>query len=316
MEHNNITPNTIFSITQEDAHQRLDAYLNQKLPSYSRSFFQRLIQEKQILINGKPANKSSLLLKVGDVITIQFPDAKKSEPYKELDPSVKVAIIFEHEHFFVLNKPAGLMVHTPNHSSNDATLVDWIIAHHKEIASIGQTNRPGIVHRLDKDTSGIIIIARTNYAHIQFGTMFEQRIIHKTYTAIVHGHPPKEGTIDRAIGRCPSIRTRMTTYSASQAESHNARHAITHYKVLEYFTDYSLVEVKPVTGRTHQIRVHFASIGHPIMGDTVYGKSSILIGRQALHAHSISFLFDNQEHLLIAQLPEDIEKTIALLRSE
>lgn len=304
-----------FTINTADAHQRLDAYLSQQFPAYSRSFLQRLIQEKQVTINNKPANKSSIVLKLHDTIVVQFPEASQPSTQKTIDPNIKVNIIFEHEHFLIINKPAGLMVHTPNHESQTPTLVDWIIAHYKEIALTGQADRPGIVHRLDKDTSGILIIGRTNYAHATFGAMFEGRTIHKTYVALVHGHPAKIGSIDLSIGRSPHLRTKMTTVPSTQLSTIKTRAALTHYTVLEYFNDYSLVEVKPVTGRTHQIRVHMAAIGHPIVGDRVYGKPSELIDRHALHAHAITFIFDSREYALSADIPEDMATVIEKLRA-
>lgn len=296
-----------FTITQADASQRLDTFLSQKFAAYSRSFLQRLIQERHVFVNSMPAPKASWILKLHDVVTVNFPTSKESEKPKALDPDIKIDIIFEHEHFFVINKPAGLMVHTPNHASETATLVDWITLHHQDIAHTGQADRPGIIHRLDKDTSGVLIIGRTNYAHNTFGALFEQRTIHKTYLAIVHGHTPKTGTIDLAIGRSPNIRTKMMAVPAGQTAHTKIRHALTHYTTMQYFNEYSLVEVKPVTGRTHQIRVHMAAIGHPIVGDIVYGKSSPLINRQALHAFSLEFTFDGKKHELTANIPEDIE---------
>jgi 23S rRNA pseudouridine1911/1915/1917 synthase len=305
----------IFTVNEEQAHQRLDAFLSQQFSMYSRSFLQRLIQEKQVILNNKPANKSSIILKLNDSIVVQFPNAPELSTQKIVDPNITIDIIFEHEHFLIINKPAGLMVHTPNHESQTPTLVDWIIAHYKEIALTGQADRPGIVHRLDKDTSGVLIIGRTNYAHITFGAMFENRTIHKTYLALVHGHPAKTGSIDLSIGRSPHLRTKMTTVPATQLNTIKARAALTHYTVLEYFKDYSLVHVKPVTGRTHQIRVHMAAIGHPIMGDTVYGKASGLINRQALHAQTINFIFDAKEYTLTADIPADMQKIIEKLRT-
>lgn len=310
-------PNRIFTHTIADhvSGIRLDKFLSEQYPTYSRSFFQRLIQEQCVSINGIIIKKSGIILKHTDTVEIKFPTQELTH---SIDPSQipsDIPVIFTHEHFMVINKPAGLLVHTPNHESTTVTLVDWIQAHHKEIAQTGQPDRPGIVHRLDKDTSGILIIGRTNYAHVTFGALFEQRAIHKTYLAIVQGHPPKTGTIDLSIGRSPSIRTKMTAISAEQPTTIKVRSALTHYTVLEYFKDYALIEAKPVTGRTHQIRVHFAAIGHPLAGDTVYGKTSNLINRHALHAYSIAFTFDNQEYALNANIPQDFQKLLDTLRS-
>lgn len=313
-----VLPNSIFShiVDKNTLGSRLDKFLSEQYPNYSRSFFQRLIDNQCITINGKKITKSSIILKEKDVVQVEMPTSQPALP--PLEPTEiprDIPIIFKHEHFMVINKPAKLLVHTPNHASTTPTLVDWITANHKEIALTGQADRPGIVHRLDKDTSGILIIGRTNYAHAVFGTLFEQRAIHKTYWAVVHGHPSKEGSIDLSIGRSPAIRTKMTTIPAGQPTTIKVRKALTHYTVLEYFAHYSLVEVKPVTGRTHQIRVHFAAIGHPLIGDIVYGNSSEFIDRQALHAHSIAFKFDNEEYALAADIPEDFKKLLTTLRS-
>jgi 23S rRNA pseudouridine1911/1915/1917 synthase len=178
------------------------------------------------------------------------------------------------------------------------------------------SDRPGIVHRLDKDTSGLLLIARTNYAHATFNTLFQTRTIHKTYLALVHGHPPASGTIDLAIGRHPVNRHTMTTFKAGtyEAARHRTRNAFTAYTVLEYFDEYSLLEVKPVTGRTHQIRVHLAALGHPIVGDAVYGTASKLIARQALHAHRLQFMFDGQEHIFTQPLPGDMANVVSSIK--
>lgn len=304
-----------FIITQADEHHRLDTYLSNQLPRYSRSFLQRLIQEKNVAINEKVAGKASTVLKINDCVVVQFPEPEIPQPKNPLDPALSIPILFEHEHFLVINKPAGLLVHEPNRSSKDATLVDWIKAHYQEIALTGQVDRPGIVHRLDKDTSGVLIIGRTNYAHASFGALFEKREIHKTYLAIVHGNPPKTGSIDLAIARDPHIRVRRFAVDLHTPDSFKRRAALSHYTVLEYYNDYSLVEVKPVTGRTHQIRVHLAAIGHPLVGDAIYGKASSLIKRHALHAHTLSFMFDDHQHTFKANIPEDMQSLLEKIRA-
>lgn len=256
------------------------------------------------------------MVKAHDVIEINFPTQKTISALIATPDNINVEIIHQHEDFLILNKPAGLIVHAPHVSSTEFTLVDWLLAQHKEIANVGVHGRAGIVHRLDKDTSGIIIIARTHNAHTQFGNMFATRgAMHKTYHALVAGHPPKSGTIDIPIGRSLSNKTKMATFDPSIYTSAKTRQAVTHYTVLEYFNDCALVEAKPVTGRTHQIRVHLAAIGHPLLGDTTYGTSSIGIKRHALHAKQISFNFNNQDFSFSAIYPDDLKNIVEKLRS-
>ncbi len=318
MEHTSlITPNSTFSFTipQEAVNKRLDHYIAQQFPLYSRSFFQRVIDDGLVSINGKPTSKSSTALRVQDVVTVQFPPERQTSAHTLTEKHREVEIIAQHEHFMVVFKPAGLIVHSPASHSTLPTLVDWILTNHAEIASVGAIDRPGIVHRLDKDTSGIMIIPRTNHAHNAFGEMFQNRSIKKTYLAIVHGHPQKMGVIDFPIGRDPRNPTRMATfpYSAS-GKSDAIRTATTHYKVLEYFNDHSLVEVKPVTGRTHQIRVHFAAIGHAIVSDAVYGRASHRIKRHALHAQALTFKFEGVQHEFSHEAPADFKALITSLK--
>jgi len=314
MENNHlIAPNTVFCLkmASDQTQIRLDKYLCAQFPLYSRTFFQQLIIQKLITVNGISQIKPSLLLKAHDDIIIKFPGEPVIDVSNKIDPQLPITIIAEHEHFLIINKPANLMVHAPQHESQEFTLVDWILKNHTEIANIGCIDRPGIVHRLDKDTSGIIIIPRTNFAHTQLSSLFANRAIHKTYHAIVQGHPEKSGIIDAPIGRCKYNKTKM---AISPGTTGPVRNAISHYTVLEYFENSSLIEIKPVTGRTHQIRVHMASIGHPIIGDKVYGTLSPLIDRQALHAYSINFEFNHETHYFIAPLTDDIEKTLEKLR--
>ena len=305
-----IPPNSTFSFTisQEEANKRLDHYIAKQFPLYSRSFFQRVIEDGLISINGKKVLKQGASLRAQDVVTVQFPPERRVDPLVLTEKHRGIEIVAQDPHFLILFKPAGLVVHSPDTRSTAPTLVDWIINNYAEVASVGAVDRPGIVHRLDKDTSGIMIVSRTNYAHAILGQMFKDRAISKTYLAIVQGHPPKTGIIDLPIGRDPRNPTKMSTFPHSAAGRSSAiRTACTNYTVIEYFQNHSLVEVKPITGRTHQIRVHFAAIGHPLVGDSVYGRSSHLIKRHALHAHKIAFIFDGASHEFSYEAPEDFK---------
>jgi 23S rRNA pseudouridine1911/1915/1917 synthase len=318
MEHTGlISPNSTFSFTiPEDAvNKRLDHYIAQQFPLYSRSFFQRVIDDGLVAINGKKAGKPSIPLRIQDVVTVQFPPERQVNPHVLTEKHRDVQIIAQKEHFLVVFKPAGLVVHSPAAHSAMPTLVDWLVTNYAEIGSVGAIDRPGIVHRLDKDTSGIMIIPRTNYAHTVFGEMFSGRTISKTYIAVVHGHPEQMGVIDLPIGRDPRNPTRMATFPYSAAGKSDAiRTACTNYTVLEYFENHSLVEVRPVTGRTHQIRVHFASIGHPIVSDPVYGRASHMIKRHALHAQKLSFQFEGTTHEFSHDAPADFQALLAGLK--
>ena len=308
-----IKPNETINITTEenDVGTRIDVLLSQRLSLYSRTFFQKLITKKCVKINGKIATKSKTLIKENDEISITFPENKTVSPKKIIDTDLGVEIIHEHPDFFIINKPAGLVVHKPSdtkYGESIITLADWMLSKFSELQSVGESDRPGIVHRLDKNTSGIMIIPRKNHVHAIFGDLFRNRKIQKKYVAVVQDHPDKEGTIDFPIARHPKIKIKMTHDVPSGKQSK------TNYKVLEYFKDSTLVEAKPITGRTHQIRVHFAAIGHSLIGDTTYGKKSKLINRHALHAQEISFPYKEKDYSFSCKPPEDFSKLTEVLR--
>ncbi len=319
-----VKPKTIFSFTvqKSDAENRIDSYITNQFPYYSRNFFQRLIDDQRIKINDQIVTKQSVTVKENDVIAITFPPERSIEPDTLSNENLGVRIVNTHKHFMIIYKPANLLIHSPTPMHTDVTLVDWILHNHKNLAHVGYVDRPGIVHRLDRDTSGILIIPRTNYAHSVFGQLFKKRTISKTYHAVVKGHPSRKGTIDLPIGRDPITRAKMTTFKTTASDKPSRvgnvkiRHAITHYKVLEYFENATFVEVKPITGRTHQIRVHFAAIGHPLIGDQIYGEESKLINRQALHAYGLSFVFDGTKHTFSHDTPKDFQELLAALHSE
>lgn len=301
------------TVPHEATPERVDTFLHQEFPNYTRSFFHRAIEDGYVKVNGVVAKKSGAQVKAGDTIDIMFPLKRNVTAAMVSAAHIPVKIVSTHPHFIIIEKPAGLLAHPTTSTSNEVSLSDWLLHHIKDIAHVGSVDRPGIIHRLDKLTSGLMIIPRTNYAYQQFGTIFRDRSIDKTYYAVVAGHPDAQGTIDLLIGRDPVTRNKMTTYASLEAAKTKARHAVTHYVVEQYYKDAALVRVTLETGRTHQIRVHFAAIGHPIIGDILYGKPSSIINRQALHAAELSFMFDEQPFLFKSDLPDDIKKLICTL---
>ncbi|OGB84719.1 hypothetical protein A3F66_06945 [candidate division TM6 bacterium RIFCSPHIGHO2_12_FULL_32_22] len=293
---------------------RLDKYLNKIKPEYSRSFFYNLIHKGYVSVNLKVQNKAGYLLELGDEIEIRYP--KIEEISKKNIDNFDIKIIFDSADFMIINKGPGVLVHSPGLESGEPTLVDWILEHIKYISGVGSLDRPGIVHRLDKDTSGLMIIPKTNAAHKAFGDMFKDRNIQKTYLAVVKGSPEKSGEIDFDIVRHPVSRHKMThvpKHEQNKEKYAKSRESYTKYKVLKYFDDAALVEAKPKTGRTHQIRVHFASINHPLIGDVIYGKQSPLINRQALHAQGLEFEYNGKKYKFEADPPEDFAQLIKKL---
>lgn len=298
-----------FTVTEESRNQRIDIFIAHQFPSYSRSFLQKLFANNHIKTNRSKPVKPGYALKVGDHITVSFPDVAAPKPLKNVPVDIGVQIIAKEPDFFIIYKPSGLVVHPPSDACDDIALTDWIKQTHDDIAHVGAVDRPGIVHRLDRDTSGLMIIPRTNNAHATMTGMFKDRAMHKTYLAIVVGHPPQQGSINLYIGRHPSIRYKMHAFT-ELTKIPSSRDALSHYKVIQYYKDFSLVEVKPVTGRTHQIRVHFAAIGHPLLADHLYGSRSKLISRQSLHAHKIAFEFNGTAYEFISPLNDDMKKVI------
>jgi len=278
---------------------------------YTRGEIIRQIKEGNILVNGKKI-KPSYILKEGDVIEsgIMNHESGNAEN-KKISPNskIKLDIIHQDKNIIVVNKPAGLQVHPDFHEKNN-TLVNGLIAKFPEIESIGEdSTRPGIVHRLDKDTSGVIIIARNQKTFLELKDKFKNREMRKTYWAIVYGKlKNKEGIIDKPLARAASYRKQVI---AGHKTKTKIREAATHYKVMKEWKNYSLVEVTPKTGRTHQIRVHLTSIGHPIVGDKIYKikkMEEIKASRQMLHAANLAFELDGQKYDFKAKLPEDFRE--------
>ena len=317
--------------------QRLDAFLAAQLDGVSRSRVQLLLDQGDVLVDGN-REKPSMKLRGGEQIAIT--GDPHPAPLKAVPEAIPLDIVYEDADLAVVNKPAGMMVHAGSGQSDDArsrgTLVNALLHRFNVLSSTGGDLRPGIVHRLDKSTSGLIIVAKNDRAHAALGAMFSGRRVEKTYIALVHGSVAREkGTISAAVSRDPVRRTRMTT-----RPSENARSAVSHYEVVKRlstrFGKFTLLRVRIETGRTHQIRVHMASIGHPVVGDTLYGGAAQLtaqpaavstrsarrktdperlkLGRNFLHAAKLEFTqpLTGKPIQLEAPLPEELT---ALLNS-
>jgi 23S rRNA pseudouridine1911/1915/1917 synthase len=259
---------------------RLDRYLSQELPNLSRSRIQQLIEQSHVQLNDNVCTSKKIAVKAGDRITIKIPDA---EPLELQPEDIPLDILYEDDSLLIINKSAGLVVHpAPGHQ--DGTLVNAILAHCPNLPGIGGVQRPGIVHRLDKDTTGAIAIAKTEHAHQHLQAQLKAKTARREYLGIIYGVPKTEsGTINLPIGRHPVDRKKMAVVPVEQG----GRTAVTHWKVKERFGNYTLMHFQLETGRTHQIRVHSTHIGHPIVGDPIYssGRSvGVNLPGQALHA--------------------------------
>lgn len=291
-----------YSFVADIAGLRLDKFVGERCPELSRTHAQQLIVDGFITVNGKPV-KSSLKLNPGDKVDIAIPP----EAPPQIEPeNIPLKIVYEDADLLVIDKPAGLPVHpAPGHPSH--TLVNALLHYLPQLAKDDDSLRPGIVHRLDKDTSGLLIVAKNRLAQANLSQQFKNRVVKKTYLTLVQGKlTPEKGTIEAAIGRDPSHRQRMAIVDRGRA-------ARTEYRVIKYVGNNSLLEIKPETGRTHQIRVHLAAIGYPIVGDATYGLRSPHCPRQFLHASKITFKLPttSQEITLESSLPPDLEKALS-----
>jgi 23S rRNA pseudouridine1911/1915/1917 synthase len=282
---------------------RLDKYLTQIFPQFSRAYIQRLIRHGHVLINGQMAKASQKLSK-SDRITVELPPPL-DDPLAEAMP---LAIIYEDEDIVLIDKPAGLAVHPgPGHHSH--TLVNAILAHCPSLTISSESMRPGIVHRLDKDTSGLIAIAKNDSAREYLVAQFKSRTVTKGYIVLVKGRlSPEQGIIEAPIGRDPHHRKRMAIVEAG-------KQATTRYEVRKYLDDYTLVEVSPLTGRTHQIRIHMSAIGCPVVGDPIYGSKSTHLDRQFVHAYRLGFRLPStkQYQEFTSPLPADLGRALEYL---
>jgi len=298
-------------LTVDNGGTRLDRFLAEQVADLSRSAVRRLIDSAQVTVNGEPA-KASYKVRLGDVVVACVPQPEPIEPAPEAIP---LGIVYEDQALIVVDKPAGMVIHpAPGHQSG--TLVNALLAHCPDLAGYAGDARPGIVHRLDRDTSGLILVAKNEHVRRALQRQFKARQVRKVYVALLEGHvQPAHGRIEAPLGRDPRHRQRMAVVPGG-------REAITEYRLLASFAGggYSLVEAEPKTGRTHQIRVHLASIGHPVVGDRIYGRrrTRLPIPRQFLHAQRLGFThpLTGQPLEFEAPLPDDLAAVLRLLEQD
>ena len=289
-----------FQITEEYEGERIDKCLSMLIDSLSRSFIQKLIKDGQVFVDGRPV-KGSYTVKADEEVQFQLPDSVKPDIVPE---NIPLEILYEDEDVVVVNKPKGMVVH-PAAGHYSSTMVNALMYHcGDQLSGINGVMRPGIVHRIDRDTTGSIIVCKNDKAHNHIALQLKEHSIVRKYHAIVHGVIKEEaGTIDAPIGRHPIERKQMAV------NYKNGKNAVTHYKVLQRFAGYTYVECQLETGRTHQIRVHMASIGHPLLGDTVYGPKKCPFPKlegQTLHAMVLGFVHPTKDIYIetCAPLPE------------
>jgi 23S rRNA pseudouridine1911/1915/1917 synthase len=317
-----MTPGTVrLRVPPESEGARLDRFLAERVEGQTRSALRRLIQDGRVRVDGEPAPKPGFALQPGMRIEVEIPEPPSEQPLPE---SIPIEVAHEDDHLLVVNKPAGLVVH-PGHGNREGTLVNALLGLGVPLARTGSPDRPGIVHRLDKDTSGLLIVAKSREAHRGLTAAFAKREIKKRYQAIVWGHPsPPAGTIERGIGRSRSDRTRMSVRVPS------GRSAVTRYRTVESLRGFAVLDLDLETGRTHQIRVHMQSIHHPLVGDARYGgrlwkgiqhpvrrKALREFRRLALHASDLRFRHPVGGRVLEihSELPAEFQDLLALLRS-
>ena len=311
----------LISAAAQEAGRRLDQFLTTQLQGVSRARVQELIADGKVLVNDAPA-KASLKLRGDEHITV-LGEAQR-QPLKAVAEKIPLDILYEDDDLAVINKPAGMMVHAGAGATDDArnrgTLVNALLHHLKSLSGVGGELRPGIVHRLDKETSGLIVVAKNDEAHRKLSAQFASREVKKKYVALVHGWVKKDsGTIDQSISRDRVRRTRMTT------RLEGGRAAVTHYKIVRRldtkFGKFTLLDIKIDTGRTHQIRVHMAAMGHPVVGDSMYGapkqargaSAAISLGRNFLHSSHLEFTHPRtaQRIALQSELPEELREFLS-----
>ena len=284
--------------TASKEYARLDHFLSQSLPDISRSQIAKWIKENKVKINQRPVNRKSAEISTGDTVEIELPQPEK----KEYIPSFEFRKLFEDQYLLIIDKPAGIAVHKGAGEQTE-TILDVFLYHYPQIREIKETDRPGIVHRLDRDTSGILILAKDIGTMRRLQKQFKRREVKKTYLALVSGTLRfRAGTIDAPIVRSPRNRTRYIAVDREHHLAESAREAETEYEVIRQYPAFSYVRLMPHTGRTHQLRVHLSHLGNPILGDKVYGKGSTF-ERLALHAYAIEFCHPSSGHLIMSYSP-------------
>jgi 23S rRNA pseudouridine1911/1915/1917 synthase len=320
-----------FEVKPRTDGKRIDAYLASRFTDYSRQVIQKVIDAEAVQVNGR-AIKASYRVRAGDRICIRLPELPDMTPTPE---DIPIEVIYEDAALTVVNKPPGMVTH-PAKGNWHGTLVNALQFHFDSLSSLAGENRPGIIHRLDRDTTGLLMVAKDDLAHRRLALQFELREVHKEYLALVHGIPQHDSDyIDRSIGFHPTVREKMAVRSVQDG----GKSAVTFYEVLERFRNFALVRCKPQTGRTHQIRIHLTHIGHPILADKMYsGRDHITLGdvvgperkgslapgeaettlidRQALHAHRLRFRhpMTEAEIDLTAKPPADFDRALQALR--
>lgn len=297
-------------IFSKSSNERLDIFLTTCLPEFSRARIQRLIKDGHVRVDDQAATKGGRYLEIGEKIEISIPPRISSTLVAE---NIPLEIVYENSDLIVVNKPAGMVVH-PSPGHNNGTLVHAALGHIPDLEGIGGEERPGIVHRLDKDTSGLIVIAKNERAHRWLQEQFKSRQVEKRYIALVDEKPPTPtGRVEAPIGRNTTHRKLMAVVPLDKG-----REAITEYSTLEEFPEHTLLSVHPLTGRTHQIRVHLAFLKCPVTADTVYGKHkpTVELGRHFLHASSLKIVLPGEERArkFEAPLPQDLQEALEQLR--
>ncbi|MDO4869970.1 MAG: RluA family pseudouridine synthase [Bacillota bacterium] len=304
-------------VTAEMNGSRLDVFLAANLEDISRSYVQKLIEGGSVTLNDAACTEKKLKVKTGDVLVIQVPEPKKLEVLPE---DIPLDIVYEDEDVIVINKPAGMVVH-PANGNYSGTLVNALMHHcGDQLSSINGVIRPGIVHRIDKDTSGLLMVAKNDRAHNSLSKQLSEHTIIRRYSAIVYNNfKEDEGTVDAPIGRDPRNRLRNAVIPSGGKGRESAKHAVTHYKVVERFGRFTLIEARLETGRTHQIRVHMSYIGHPLLGDALYGPAKNKAGakRQMLHAGKLGFVHPTtKENMLFeSSLPDDFRSVLETIKN-
>lgn len=306
------------TVTAQEAGMRLDRYLSKMKPDLTRAFIQKLIKGGSVFVNHKKITQNGHTLIEKDELILMIPSVREVGIVAE---DIPLNVVYEDSDLIVVNKPAGMVVHPTDHGAHvSGTLVNALMHHCRDLSGIGGEKRPGIVHRLDKETSGLIISAKNDQAHQFISKQIESRSVKKQYITLLKGHlNPKKGSIE-----APMIKS----HAGGRTDMHvsgneKAKYALTHYEVIEYIGDYSLVAVQIITGRTHQIRVHFKAIGHPVCGDSMYGDGktnekleALGLHRQFLHAAELTFKIPNKgkELHLKAELPKDLKEVLKKLK--